>query len=188
MARASRTRFASLLVPLLAVIVGACNADASSSPTTRTSGGQGQAAGGSQSAPARDTFTGSIVSGTGAYSGHHGRVKIYLHPSGSGPQRPVQVVLRGACAAGNGSCTNLTGSLSGTLKRSGRQLADAGEHFTLTGAGRVSPLGHATGRGTVQGTGFIARGHEIMELTLTTAHGSVTVQAMSGRVKGFQSP
>jgi hypothetical protein len=187
MARTASRRAAGLLALLLAVVVGACNADASSSPTSRSSGHQGQAAGG-QSAPARDTFTGSIVSGTGAYSRAHGRVKIYLHPSGSGQQRPVHVVLRGACAAGSGGCTNLTGSLSGTLKRSGRQLADAGQHFTLTGAGRVSPLGHATGHGSVQGTGFIALGHELMDLTLATAHGSVTIHALSGRVKGFRSP
>jgi hypothetical protein len=60
--------------------------------------------------------------------------------------------------------------------------------FTLTAAGTVSPLGRTSLTGTVHGTGFIARGHETMTVTLATARGSVTVTASSGTVPGFTSP
>jgi hypothetical protein len=171
---------------LLAVGLGACDAAATATTSTRTPAHP--AGGGGASAPARDTFSGSIVRATGAYSGYRGRVKIYVHSRGSGQKRPLRLVVRGACRTAPGNCRSLSGALIGSIAHAGHQLPDVGNGFTLTGAGPVSPLGHATGRGSVQGTGFIARGYETLTLTLTTSRGSVTVSAQTGPVKGFSSP
>lgn len=169
----------------IGLALAACGAGASS-PTNRAAGQQG--GGGGQSAPARDTFTGSIVSGTGAYAGSHGPVKIYLHPHGSRSKRSLRTVIRGECSASARGCTMLAGAMTGTLERSGHMLPDVGDQFILTGEGRVSPLGQASGSGTVGGTGFIARGHALLDLKLTGNRGSVEIRALSGGIGGFTSP
>jgi len=98
------------------------------------------------------------------------------------------VVVLGQCGASSKHCTELNGVLSGTLTQAAPRVPDVGRGFNLSGTGRVSPLGHATLRGGVSGTGFIAHGHELMRITLSSASGSVTVQAVSGPIKGFSSP
>jgi hypothetical protein len=170
----------------LSLLVGACGAAGPSSSTggkTSPSGG-----GGGDSAPANDTFTGSIVSGSGTYAGHHGSVTIYLHPHGLVQARAVRVAIRGRCGGSSQGCTDLSGSLTGRLIRSGGHLPDTGSHYSLTGRGRVIPLGDVMAAGAVQGTGFISRGQELIQITLTAASGSVTFRATSGPVKGFTSP
>jgi hypothetical protein len=52
----------------------------------------------------------------------------------------------------------------------------------------VRPLGQVLARGVIQATGFIARGQELMSLTLSTASGSLVVRAHTGRVPGFRAP
>jgi hypothetical protein len=115
-------------------------------------------------------------------------VRVNLHPRGAGRSRVTRVVVIGQCGASAKHCTELNGVLSGTLTAAAPRVPDAGHGFNLSGTGRVSPLGHATVRGEVSGTGFIAHGHELMKVTLSSASGSVTVQAISGPVKGFSSP
>ena len=174
------------LYPLLAL--GAC-ANSGTAPTT-THGASGRPGdGGRDSAPARDSFTGTILSGTGAYSHAHGRVTIHLHPRGSGTARLTRVVVIGQCGGGTSQhCTALDGAVSGRLTPAGPRLPDVGHGFKLSGAGRVTPLGHVTLRGAVSGTGFIAHGHERLTIMLSSSSGSVTVQAVRGPVKGFSSP
>ncbi len=78
--------------------------------------------------------------------------------------------------------------MRGTLSPGGPRLPDVGRGFRLSGAGRLSPLGRVTIRGSVSGTGFISHGHELMKIVLRSSSGSVTVQGLSGPVKGFTSP
>ena len=181
------------LCPLLAL--GACTNSGTASTTTHGAqahpgggGPPGTGGGGADSAPARDSFTGTILSGTGAYSHAHGRVIVHLHPRGSGTARPIRVVVIGRCGGGSHHCTALNGAVSGRLTPAGPRLPDVGHGFKLSGAGRVTPLGHVTLRGAVSGTGFIAHGHEQLTITLSSSSGSMTVQAVSGPVKGFSSP
>lgn len=206
--RAALARNASaLLVVCLGMVLAACNAGASSTAVGHASNHNGSAGGGtgglggstsrsgsasggstSHGAPARDTFLASIVSGTGAYSGASGRVRISLHPRGSGRRRTTRMAFQPACRRTHGCKTRLKGTLRGTLTAAGRHLPDTGSQDTLTGGGRISPLGNARARGWVQGTGFIAHGHELMRITLTTSSGSITLQGRSAAVKGFSSP
>jgi hypothetical protein len=171
----------------LPLALSACGAAGSSSSSPGRPSGPG-GGGGGDSAPARDTFTGSISSGRGSFSGAGGHVTVYLHPHGSGKQRTVRIVFRGRCAASASTCTKLNGALSGQLSSPRRGPPDIGHAYTLTGTGRVSPLGQAELRGEVVGTGFITHGHELMRVTLTSPSGTVTVQATSGPVKGFTTP
>ncbi len=176
-----------ILALCLAIPLGACtSAGAGSSTAARAPGHRGGGQG--DSAPARDSFTGTIISGTGTYSHARGRVRVNLHPRGSGRARPTRVVVIGLCGEAQQGCTELHGRLDGTLSAAGARVPDVGHGFNLAGAGRVSPLGQVTLRGGVSGTGFIARGHEEMRITLSSRSGSVTVQAISGPVKGFSSP
>ena len=170
----------------LGLVGGACTA-AASSPGSGTTA-RGHRHGASHSTPRRDTFKGSIVSGTGAYDGDTGRVTIYLHPHGSGGSRHVRVVVRGSPCHGASSCLDLNGHLSGKLSRSGHPVPDVGSHYTLKATGRLTPLGHVAADGWAHGTGFINQGHEQMRLTLTNSKGTITVRARSPQVRGFSSP
>lgn len=172
-------------VVLIALLLAACGG-AGSSTTAGTADHPGGGRG--DSAPPRDSFTGSIVSATGRYSGHHGRVKVYLHPHGSRRTRPTRVVLVGHCSGSSGRCIDLEGAVRGTLSPGGPRLPDVGRDFGLSGAGRLSPLGRVAISGSVSGTGFISHGHELMKLVLRSSSGSVTIQGVSGPVKGFTSP
>src|SRR5436305_4013559 len=184
MARRTRKHAALALAGCLGLVGGACNATASSSGTRGTGTG---AHGSSQSAPDRDTFVGKVVSGTGAYAGDFGRLRIYLHSRGSGRTRPVKVVLQARPCKGRAHCLRLAGTLKGDLaKRSGGN-PDTGRGFSLAGHGRVAPLGKTTANGRGQGSGFIARGHETLSVVLTGPSGSVTIHALSKAVRGFTS-
>jgi len=77
----------------------------------------------------------------------------------------------------------------GSMAVIGMPIPDAGVKLRLTATGAVKPLGRVSVTGTVHGTGFIARGHEFLQLTLTSLHkGVVTVDAHSGLVAGFTTP
>jgi hypothetical protein len=188
---ALRRHAAAPLAVGLGLVLAACNASAVSTPAAHTPAHtparhpSGRGRGG----PPRDTFVGSIVSATGAYSGYRGQARVYLHPSGSGRTRPARVVLRADCVTSRGHCrAKLDGTLRGTLTAAGRTLPDTGIRDILRANGRIGPLGNATARGWVQGTGFIAHGHELMQITLRTASGSITLQARSLALTGFTSP
>jgi hypothetical protein len=143
----------------------------------------------SASVPAKDSFSGRIVTGTGIYSGDSGGVAIELSVPPSGPkQRPITVTLRGKSCGGAQHCLRLRGGTRGTLTLMRTRVPDVGSGFALKAAGSVTPLGHTSITGTVHGTGFIARGHDTMSVTLTNTRGSVTVTASSATVPGFTSP
>jgi hypothetical protein len=171
----------------MTLALSACGASSSSSSSTGRAAGGGGGGGGS-SAPARDTFTGSIASGRGSFSGARGRVTVYLHPRGSGKARRVRVVIRGRCGGSAQGCTRLQGVLSGRLSSSRAGPPDTGHEYALAGTGQVRPLGHVSVRGEVAGTGFISHGHELMKMTLSSSSGGVTLEGHSGPVKGFTAP
>jgi hypothetical protein len=138
--------------------------------------------------PAKDSFEGSLRSGTGAYAGITGRAHVYLRPEGDGARRSVTLTLVGLPCAGASHCVALSGTVHGTLAPGPREVPDVGHGYVLSGAGSVDPLGRATVRGGVTGTGFIARGQETLTLILTGVSGSITLEAMSPTVHGFTSP
>lgn len=173
-----------VLCPALA-FAGCTNAGALRTTGAGALGHRGNAR---DSAPARDSFTGTIVSGTGAFSRARGRVRVNLHPRGSGRARQTRVVVIGQCRASSRRCIELSGAVSGMLSPAGPRLPDVGHGFSLSGTGRVAPLGHVTLRGSVAGTGFIAHGHELMRIRLSSRSGTVTVQGISGPVRGFTTP
>lgn len=174
---------------LITGLAAGCGAAATHSSGTAGSGHGGQTTQGvPQRLAGRDYFTGSIRSGSGAYAGNTGRIHIYLQPTGRGLRRSATITLAGLPCTGATHCLDLSGRLGGTLTASAVHIPDVGRGYALTGTGSVHPLGRVTGRGQVQGTGFIARGHESLTLTLTGGSGSVTVQALSSTVGGFTSP
>jgi len=125
--------------------------------------------------PGADTFFGTITSTTGRYAGDHGRVVIkdaavVSHASG-------QLVVSGASCRGAPHCLSLAGRPVGALKLKGHPIPDAGYTFTVSGSGRVAPLGVVKVSGLLQVPGFVACGHQSMTLTLTGRRGRVKISA-----------
>lgn len=140
-------------------------------------------------APARDSFTGSIIGATGRFAGERGAVALVTVPAAGQGVRPLKLTLRGSgCTAGSRRCVELTGSLSGTLALGPVRVPDVGSRLTIAASGRIKPIGLVSATGTVQGTGFIARGRETLDLRLRAPRGTITVRAVSARVPGFTSP
>ena len=136
----------------------------------------------------RDSFSGTIGSATGAARGDSGTVKVTLAPgAGTGDRRTVTVILSGRVCRDR-RCRALGGRLRGTLIRRPNRIPDIGQRFTLALAGSVAPLGPLSGDGTVNGTGFIARGRETLAIRLRARHGTVALLARSAVVPGFTSP
>lgn len=125
---------------------------------------------------------------SGAYSGEGGRAQVSLYLGGSGASRPVSLVFRSLPCQGAPQCVQLDGVLSGRMMRRPGGIPDTGQSDSITASGRLTTLGRVTATGVSQGTGFIARGHELLELTLTSRSGRVTLRAMSGSVGTFSSP
>ena len=138
---------------------------------------------------AKDTFHGRVASATGRYRGAAGKVDIYIIASGSGTSpRTVKLVLAGHPCGTARHCIKLSGTVTGVLIGQPTH-PDVGQRFTISAAGTIKSLGgHVAASGTVDGTGFIARGQEEMELTLASSGGTVTVTASSPVVPGFTSP
>jgi hypothetical protein len=141
--------------------------------------------------PARDRFTGAIdtVMATGSYEGDNGKVKLHLVPTTSSrsPRRVAVVIASVPCHHFQG-CLPLHGTLTGTMTLVPATIPDTGARATLDLSGQIAPMHKVTAHGTVQGTGFIYRGHETLTLTLTNRRGSVTVDARSALVPGFTMP
>ena len=70
----------------------------------------------------------------------------------------------------------LDGTLTGWIKPSRVGPADAGLRFAVDGSGKLGGLDTFTVTGSLQGTGFIAKGHATGELTLTNALGTIKVK------------
>ena len=66
-------------------------------------------------------------------------------------------------------------------------VPDTGASYHLNGLGVFSKLGFATVSGDIHGVGFIQHGHATGTLTLTNAHGSVTIE-LTGPVQDGFSP
>jgi hypothetical protein len=78
--------------------------------------------------------------------------------------------------------------LRGTITPHAKQIADAGDGYSLRLVGSLKGLGATVATGAVHGTGFIARGRETLTLTLRLGRGTITVEAVSGIVPGFTHP
>jgi hypothetical protein len=77
-----------------------------------------------------------------------------------------------------------SGHITGTYTRD-VGIPDVGVRYHLSGSGTVSGLGRVSASGWVQGLGFIATGRATGELTLSNAHGTVTLE-LTGRLQpGF---
>jgi hypothetical protein len=173
----------------LVLALGACGAGGSSTQSSGGPGGRGGPPRGGDSAPPRDTFMGSIISGAGAYADRHQAVvKVFIHPHGSGERRLVRLVFASRCGGSSSGCISLNGTAQGRLTGSPRGVPDVGRSYSLSATGRIGSLGRVLIRGEVVGTGFISHAHELLKLTLTAMSGQVTIVAYSAMVKGFTSP
>jgi hypothetical protein len=137
---------------------------------------------------ATTAFTGSIAAATGRFRGDHGRLRIHLS---DGPPttsvRPATIVLTALRCRERKGCLKLAGRLTGTLVgQPGKP--DLPPSFAINAAGKVKPLGHVRSIGLVQGTGFIFRGREKLQLKLTASGGQITIDARSKPVPGFTTP
>jgi hypothetical protein len=66
---------------------------------------------------------------------------------------------------------------------------DTGLAQELNGSGSVAPLGAVQVSGSLQGPGFVARGHATGTLTLSAAGGSITLRLVGqGAQPGFSGP
>jgi hypothetical protein len=139
-------------------------------------------------APARDTFAGTLKGTSGGARGGHAHDVLIIATRGQGAQRRLTLTLRPTTCSGKGPCIRTSGVLHGTITAKRSRIADTGTTYVVHASGRLDGLGKTTASGTVQGTGFIARGREGMSLTLKTAVGMITVSAHSRPVPGFTSP
>jgi hypothetical protein len=149
-----------------------------------TSGGSA----GQQPVAAKDMFTGVIETATGSFEADHGRVRISLRPEHStSAVRSVTVGLTALQCRARKRCLKLSGDLTGTLVAR-RSLPDTGSTFAIHAGGTLARIGRAVGTGVVEGTGFIARGRERLQLNLAASRGHIAIDASSGSVPGFTSP
>jgi hypothetical protein len=167
---------------------GAGTQSAPSGPGTTTApgpGGSGGQTGQGGGAASRDTFQGSVASASGAYAGEGGRAGISVQVRGSGVKRPVKLVFHSLPCQGAPQCVQLDGTLTGEITAGPRGVPDTGRSFSVMATGRLTTLGRVTATGTGHGTGFIARGHELLDLTLISRSGRITLRSVSGTVRGF---
>ena len=80
----------------------------------------------------------------------------------------------------------LDGDVSGHYSVPEGSSPDLGQTYTLKdGSGTVGRLGHVTVKGSLQSTGFMVSGRATGSLTLTGAHGSVTLDLLGPLQQGF---
>ena len=139
--------------------------------------------------PARDAFSGRITAATGLFRNDHGHATADLAVSRSGARtRRLTITVRGRLCNKSKRCVRLTGHLKGTITALAHTIPDTGRRFTIRAGGTISRLGHVHVRGSVEGTGFVYRGHERMHLTVSTDAGRIAIDAHSRLVPGFTSP
>jgi len=136
----------------------------------------------------KDLFTGRITAATGKFAGDRDVVTIILAPGRGQATRHLTATITGAACTGKPHCVQLAGKLTGTITSGPIRVPDVGRSFAIAATGTIKPLGHVSATGTVQGTGFIANGHESLKLRLTRHGASITIDATSGQVPGFTSP
>ena len=132
----------------------------------------------------RTTFHGHISAGTGQLAHARGAVAVVLASSGSGRGRTVTLTLR--CHRGRGQVC-LRGRVHGTATAQ-RRIPDTGAAYEVSASGNVAPLGRVSATGSVTGTGFIRVGRFGLHLRLSGHDSAVSVDALSGRKRGFSSP
>ena len=134
----------------------------------------------------QDRFTARPVSGSGRYGRMTGKLRLALEVrASSAGTRSVILGVRGSLCRPR--CAAVSGKLKGTLRRE-LSNPDIGQSLTLIVKGRLVPFGHLDARGSMHGTGFIARGHETLQLTFAARHGKFTITGESPQVPGFTSP
>lgn len=85
------------------------------------------------------------------------------------------------------SYLDIRGSALGSLKHPIGN-PDGGKVDAIHGSGLLKGLGSTTIDGSLHGTGFIRSGHLSGTLTLSNAHGSVTLKLDGPAAKGFSPP
>jgi hypothetical protein len=136
-------------------------------------------------------FTGTIAKATGRYRSDHGRLRIDLSDARTtGSVRPATFVLTPLPCRVRRGCLKLGGRLTGTLAAVPypHPIADVPGKFAADAAGKLKPIGQVRGTGLVVGTGFVASGHETLQLRLSTPKGQITIDASSKAVPGFTTP
>jgi hypothetical protein len=99
----------------------------------------------------------------------------------------VMPVVRAAMVAAAGRRSSpLLGGVSGTTSAA-VTIPDAGRTTTLTGSGKVGPLGSVSAEGQFHAVGFIAQGTAEGTLTLSNSRGSVTVRLVGPPRNGFSA-
>jgi hypothetical protein len=140
-------------------------------------------------AAAKDSFRGRITHATGRFASESGAVAIYIHAGRSqGATRPVDLTIVPRRCQTAQECLMLRGAPTGTLTTKRASNPDGPKTFTIQASGTVRPVGQSSVTGSGTGTGFLAKGRERMRLTLTSAHGEITIDARSAEVPGFTSP
>jgi len=174
----------------LALAIAACGKASSHSVSRPAPGADAGAStsAGHTSTGARNSFQASVTSATGVYSGEGGRAQVLLQIRGSGPRRATKLVFRSLPCQGAPQCVQLDGVLTGVITARPGPVPDAGRSFVIAATGRLTTLGHVRATGIGHGTGFIARGHELLDLTLSGHAGRLGLRALSGSVGGFSSP
>jgi hypothetical protein len=129
-----------------------------------------------------------VASATGAYAGEGGRAEVLVAVRGSGVNRRITLVFHSLPCQGEPQCVQLDGRLAGVMVARPGPVPDAGRSFLVRATGRLTTLGPVTAIGVGHGTGFIARAHELLDLTLISRSGRVMLHAVSRPVGGFSSP
>jgi hypothetical protein len=100
---------------------------------------------------------------------------------------PISAVINRLSRRNRGHDLALRGQVTGTWTTQPSN-PDAGAVQTLSGSGRVQPLGRANARGSLHMTGFIASGNSTGSLKLTGNGGSVTLSLVGTPQRGSSAP
>jgi hypothetical protein len=162
---------------------------AAASPTAHIRLASAALAAAHRKVPARDAFSGRITARTGVLRGDRGHATADLAASGSSAAtRRLTITIHGRLCGKSKHCVRIAGQLKGTITAVANTIPDTGQSFTIRAAGIIRGFGHVRVRGRADGTGFIYRGHESLNLTATGHAGRLALYARSGPVPGFTSP
>ena len=143
-------------------------------------------------------FSYKITGGTGAYAhlSDQGTLSLMLAAAPTGPGSSIPAAPHGAFALSVAQPGQpgaaLDGALAGHVTPAGfiavdPMPVDVGAVYGLSGAGTLAELGSVTLTGSLRATGFVGRGHATGELTISSAHGSVTLD-LRGPAQGTFAP
>src|SRR5438105_3212880 len=130
--------------------------------------------------PPEHSYTGQISEGHDRYAAANGKVAITIAaPAFTGSSRKLSLTFSGHRCGKTKHGYRLRGKLKGTITPVYGGNPDIGRSFSVKASGKLKPLGRVSADGSIHSPGNILEGRIIMQLTLKTKRGRMTVDAQS---------